>query len=572
VLLDPLGSWIMREGGFWLLAVCLVGACKIEENRSANASASATANYTPSRPGPSHDDDEDAGSATDAGHGASGPTRIHLDDGDLEGKLIAAGDVRAFLGIAYAKPPVGELRWKLPQPIDKWSGLRKVTDFGKRCAQLESKLAHAAASDAEDCLYLNVWAPTSLPKRGKLPVLVWIHGGGHANGSASEPVPDASSGLLYSGETLAQNKNAVVVTFNYRLGAFGFFANRDLAKEGSKSGNQGLWDQNAALHWVRDNIANFGGDPDRVAIFGQSSGAFDVCVHVASSQARDLFSSAIAQSGGCTTVQPARADAENRIQNIAKTLGCSDAVDVLSCLRGKSTQEVLSAANGGDDPFVPVVDADYLTDQPRTLFDAGKIAKVPFILGSNTDEGTLFTSSAEPIANEADFNAALQKNFPAYASQLCSLYSPSKFDVDNPYQAAFARLIGDATFVCTTADVAIRASQAGAPTYLYNFDIKTNASGLGATDGAELEYVFGTSPSFSDDQRAVSDRMQGYWVNLAAQGDPNSSDLRTWPKFGSSSDVRLNFALSTSEIDAFRSAECAFWRGVYDADFASASH
>jgi para-nitrobenzyl esterase len=563
----------MRAGGFLVLVGCLIGGCKIEANRTTAASASASANYSPSGPSSSsHDDDEDAG--TDAGHPASaGPTRVHVSSGDLEGSLVAGDDVRAFLGIPYAKPPVGELRWKPAQSVDKWSGVRKVKDFGKRCAQLESKLPHAAASDAEDCLYLNVWAPTSLPKHGALPVLVWIHGGGHANGSASEPVSDTNSGFLYSGETLAQRKNVVVVTINYRLGVFGFFAERDLGKEGSKSGNQGLWDQNAALHWVQDNIASFGGDPDRVAIFGQSSGAFDVCVHVASTQARDLFSSAIGQSGGCTTVQPARADVENQVQSLAKTLGCSDAVDVLSCLRGKSTKDVLTAAGScscGDNPFVPVVDADYLPDQPRVLFDAGKIAKVPYILGSNTDEGTLFTNNTV-IANEADFSAALQKSYPDYVSQLCSLYSPSKFDVDNPYQAAYARLVGDATLVCTTEDVAIRASHAGSPTYLYNFDIKANAGGLGAAHGAELGYVFGTGASLSDDQQKVSDRIQGYWTNLASQSDPSSSDLRTWPNFDAADDVRLNFALSTSVIDAFRSDECAFWRGVYDAAFASAS-
>lgn len=220
--------------------------------------------------------------------------QVEVSDGALAGKRD--GETYAFLGIPYAAPPVGELRFAAPAPVEAWEGARDATQFGKRCAQLESTTLQNAGSENEDCLYLNVWTPDLSPEKKK-PVMVWIHGGGNVNGSASEPLPFLNTGLFYSGRPLSETQDVVVVTFNYRLGALGFL--HDDALE--LPGNQGLRDQQTVLAWVRDNIAAFGGDAERVTIFGESAGSFDVCLHVASPASRGLFHRAISQSGGCTT-------------------------------------------------------------------------------------------------------------------------------------------------------------------------------------------------------------------------------------------------------------------------------
>ncbi|HSS01863.1 MAG TPA: carboxylesterase family protein, partial [Kofleriaceae bacterium] len=196
------------------------------------------------------------------------PTIVKLDKGSLQGTLV--GDSRQFLGIPYAKPPVGPLRWKAPEPADAWTDTFAAITFGKRCAQVANATLQNAASADEDCLYLNVWTPFPAPDRA-VPVMLWIHGGGNVNGSASEPVPFINSGVFYSGQFLAEQHGVVVVSINYRLGVFGFFAHPSLVAEGA-SGNQGLLDQRLAMQWVRDNIGRFGGDPSNVTIFGESAG------------------------------------------------------------------------------------------------------------------------------------------------------------------------------------------------------------------------------------------------------------------------------------------------------------
>jgi para-nitrobenzyl esterase len=504
------------------------------------------------------------------GNGDAGAirTQVTIDDGVLEGRIVN-GNIRSFLGIPYAKPPVGALRWAAPQKNDGWATIKDAGKFGPRCAQLESTVLQNAASNDEDCLYLNVWSP--LTAKSKLPVMVWIHGGGNVNGSASEPVPFVKSGFFYSGEFLAQ-RNVVVVSLNYRLGVFGFFGHPDLAKEGSPLGNQGLLDQQLALEWVKNNVAKFGGDPSNVTIFGESAGSQDVCLHVAAPKSRGLFHRAISESGGCTAHEQVAADAAELTTTLAAKVGCKGD-GVLACLRGKSVADLLAAVPTGTtvgQGFGPIVDGDFMPDQPRTLYDAGNIAKVPYILGSNTDEGTLFTVGQPQVASESELTAQLAKNFTPPPAEIEALYPlGATVDGGSPYTDVLARVFGDAVLICTTYDTAVRAAKAGSSVYMYNFDIPVDIPGLnlGATHGSELVYVFGTATNFTAETRKVSDRVQTYWTNFANTGDPNGTDVLAWPKFSQAANVRMNFGPESTIVTDFHANECAFWQKAYEAQF-----
>jgi len=504
------------------------------------------------------------------------PTRVVLADGEVHGSVKDTS--LQFLGIPYAKPPVGDLRWKAPQKPDKWTTPRQATTFGKRCAQATNPTLQNEPSADEDCLYLNVW--TASPAPVAAPVMVWIHGGGNVNGSASDPVPFLNTGLFYSGQFLAEGHGVVVVSLNYRLGVFGFFAHPDLVAEEGHSGNQGLQDQQLALQWVHDNIARFGGDPGNVTIFGESAGSFDVCMHVAAPSSAGLFHRAISESGGCTTRQPTRAEAEAIGSRFATDVGCTGA-GALACLRGKPVADLMTAvadlgtapATAADVAFALDVDGWFMPDQPRAIYDGGNTADVPYILGSNTDEGTLFLPATKPVT-EADYEAILAAEFGPDAVQAISdLYSMARFAASpSPATAALARVIGDARLVCPTFDTAQRMAGGGAHVYMYNFDIPVPAlisPTLGASHGSEITSVFGTSPTFSSDPagKAASDLIQRYWTSFAKAGDPNGSSDLKWPAFGAQN-VRINFAASGPTIVTdFRASECAFWQAGYAKQF-----
>jgi para-nitrobenzyl esterase len=501
-------------------------------------------------------------------------TSVTIGDGPLEGKYEAKA--HHFLGIPYAKPPLADLRWKLPVKPEKWTAARDATQFGKRCAQLASAVLMNPASMDEDCLYLNVWSPELKPAK-PLPVMFWIHGGGNQNGSASELVPYANEGYFYDGKNLAA-KGVVVVTFNYRLGAFGFFAHPSIATEaGGAAGNQGLYDQAAALQWVKDNIAKFGGDPGKVTIFGESAGSLDVCFHMASPKTRGLFHGAISESGGCTTKQKSVTDGQAESgMRLQAALSCNDA----ACLRGKTVADILNVPAGATAPaYTPVVEGanGFISDQPRTLFDSGNIAKVPYILGSNEDEGTLFTL-ATAVPDEAAFNAELMKAFPGSdPAPILAGYPQANFMTNGApdYKARLARIVGDARLVCTTSDSGYRASApaAGLPgVWMYNFNmpvvIESLMLSLGATHGTELAHVFGTSPAFTDAEKANSGHMMNYWTNFAKTGNPNGAGEPQWDKLTEANNVRINFAapMPTSVMN-FRATECALWRAGYAKQF-----
>lgn len=514
-------------------------------------------------------------------------TLIGLADGKVQGS--AEGGARRFAGIPYAKPPVGALRFKAPIENDPWTGIRDATDFGGRCAQPDS-LNTGPGTDNEDCLYLNVWSPDPAPSE-LLPVMVWIHGGGNQNGATSDLLPVAGGRLFYDGQSLAQNHGVVVVSMNYRLGVFGYLAHAALRAEGSPSGNQGLLDQQLALAWVRDNIAVFGGDPNNVTIFGESAGARNVCFHLTSPGSLGLFQRAIGESGDCTTpgaasISPGRIplldEAEAQTLAFAEAVGCGATADTLACLRQKPASELLvdapldgaapdpvpgGTAYAGGTPrweFRPIVDGAVVPAIPSELFAQGATAHIPYLLGTNTEEGALAHLTAPAVNTEADYLQALQRRFGAFSTRVAAAYPVSAFATPN---AALIRVTTDSRYACGVQDFAEKLSQQ-TDVYLYNFDLAYAIPGLeqlGPAHGAELTFVFG---SLGPDQwppgdERISDLMQGYWSRFARTSDPNGDGAPPWSTFSAALKNRLNIDLDPNSVDSFRAEQCALWSEYY---------
>ncbi len=318
------------------------------------------------------------------------PLKVKTEQGQVHGKLINNGEgdgkVKAFLGIPYAAPPVGDLRWKAPQPAAKWKGVRDATNFGAHCAQnhVFDDMIFQDSGPSEDCLYLNVYAPADASSKSALPVMFWIHGGGFSGGSGDEP--------RHNGDFLP-TKGVVLVTINYRLGVFGFLATPDLAKEaGGAAGNYGLLDMVAALQWVHDNIAKFGGDAGNVTIFGESAGSLAVSTLMAAQPARGLFEKAIGESGGALSVGARGTEEqqkqEEREQAWVESLSATNPAGTsLAELRAMPTDEILAAAaKKGGPGFPTVVDGRLLTEPVADTYAAGKQAHVPLLAGWNRDE------------------------------------------------------------------------------------------------------------------------------------------------------------------------------------------
>jgi para-nitrobenzyl esterase len=507
--------------------------------------------------------------------------RVKIAQGSLQGD-VQGGSVR-FLQIPYAAPPVGALRWKAPAPAPAWSGTRHMSAFSSACAQQMS--AQGKGSESEDCLYLNVWTPREKPKNAA--VMVWIHGGGNFAGGAGDLVPDPVAlgelPLFYDGQTLAAREGVVVVTLNYRLGPFGFFSHPALGSEGSPLGNQGLLDQQQALRWVKENIEAFGGDPGNVTIFGESAGSADVCYHVVSPTSRGLFHRAISESGGCT-VSPtgsrdeALSETAPKMQAFAAAAGCaSDAP--LACLRGLTPAQILShaeqpnpAGNFFAEPawrFSVVVDGDggFLPRTARDQFARGDVAKVPYILGSNADEGTLFTLTTS-VSDAATYMNYLTEAYGDLAPGIAAVYTAEKFGGD--YRAALARVVGDAGLGCGTHDTARRARAAGLPVFMYMFNVpwKVSFGILGAAHASEVSHVFGNPYRADATDERVSTEMTAYWASFARSGDPNHAGAAAmWPAFAPTADdrdMRLELASTIAPLADFRREECAFWRTVYE--------
>lgn len=457
---------------------------------------------------------------------------VGVTGGQVRGSLMTSGGAQ-FKGIPFAAPPVGDLRWRDPAPPQPWSGVREATAFGPPCAQNPHFIADAGTTSREDCLYLNVWN-SEWPATGRKPVMVWIPGGGNFAGAASQ------SG--YEGEALAR-RGVVVVTTNYRLGMFGFFAHPAISAESSRraSGNQGFLDQIQALIWVRDNIERFGGDPTNVTLFGESAGALDVSALMTSPLTRGLFRRVIAQSGAVLLMgEPdTLAQAEVRGTRAASKWGLSRSATVAE-LRKVPAADMLKSedlAEGLSPSLGLVVDGHVFAEPPAKVFAAGKQHTLPLMTGSNSAD----TMPDAPLPTDV-------------RGELRSLYGPLAARAQAHYTGEDAPLqwAVDSTFRCAAVTQLVWHVAAGQPGYQFQFSRVTPGRNTpGAIHASELNYVFGTlTPEavippgevrFDDTDALVSDVMQRYWTNFAKTGDPNGTGLPAWPRFDAPTRAYLEF-------------------------------
>lgn len=463
-------------------------------------------------------------------------SQVRVPNGVLEGVISADDKVRTFKGIPYAEPPVGPLRWKEPQPARSWSGVRRASEYGARCMQgpIYSDMIFHDDGPSEDCLYLNLWMPAH-PATDRLPVMVWIYGGGFNAASSSEPRQDGGN---------LSKQGVMVVSMNYRLGIFGFFAHPELAKESGRnaSGNYGLLDQVAALQWVHDNIAIFGGDPNNVTIFGQSAGSSSVSALVASPLAKGLFQRAIGESGAAMNLtHPLRSPAESEKADVRfaqDAFGTSS----LEKLRSKPATDVLQAAlKAKDIHFSMIVDGYFLPESPFAIYSAGRQAHVPLLAGWNADEGSAQAIFGDKEATAENFEAQVRSLFPGHAAEALQLY-PAKTDGQAKRAAqelSRDRGVGYAMWKW----LELQMSTGRAATFRYEFDrarpLPPGSKGPDLTPrayhSAEIEYVFSMLPHratpWPAEDRALARLMSAYWANFAKTGDPNGPGLPQWPAY-----------------------------------------
>ncbi len=457
---------------------------------------------------------------------------VRIPQGELTG--IAQGAADAFLGIPYAAPPVGRNRWRAPQPAPYWQGIRSAARFAASCWQPMSPSGVGPWTHeympqgrvSEDCLYLNVWTPYP-DVRHRLPVLVWIPGGGFIGGSGSADV--------YDGAKLATH-GIVVVTINYRVGLFGFFVTPALAAEAGREheppGNYGLQDMIAALQWVHRNIAAFGGDPDAITVGGQSAGAMAVHDLIVSPLATGLFRRAITQSGlPDTEPTPSLAQAEKAGEKFARAKARS-----LAALRARTPRELNSGPHVEQGPLLlPIADGVLLPAPPEALLTPGAFSDIPLIAGIDADEATAFSEG--PLVesmSQAAWKALLQKSFGARAARLASLY-PAQTGAQRARSAR--QLHRDLGLAALYAWSRAWTDHAHSPIYGYLFDHLEpgpHSRRWGIFHSSELSYVFGTLDAaperhFTAADRTLSADLMRYWVDFVKSGDPNGAGLPTWP-------------------------------------------
>jgi len=500
---------------------------------------------------------------------------VRLDSGPVSGAAGKDPAVSVFKGIPFAAPPVGNLRWSPPQPVAHWDSVRPSTEFGNMCMQAaagggrgngkgkaENAGPRIGPRISEDCLYLNVWTAAASPSEHR-PVMVWIHPGGYTSGSGSGPG--------YDGEALAK-KGVVLVTINYRLGIFGFFSHPDLTQESDRrgAGNFAFMDQKAALEWVQRNIAQFGGDPKRVTVFGNSAGASSISNLVASPQTKGLFQRAAAQSGAWLglSVNPMRtlAQAEETGVKTAESILGKGGAHSIAELRAKPADEVLRAGRGGG----PVIDGWFLPQDPAAIFAQGKQNDVPMLLGSNKDEGTFFLQTTTAQA----FTERERKRFGDAANAFLKVY-PAGTD-EEADASQFAAFRDELAWVMRNwANAQTKTGKS--KVYLYYFTHEPpsagpasgqNSRGSGATHGSEAQYVFQNllgSRQWTVTDRDVSLTMSSYWVNFALTGDPNGKGLPKWPAYDANKSNRPMVLGDKAEVGPEpNAAQIAFFQSWYD--------
>lgn len=481
---------------------------------------------------------------------------VETADGRVEGVVDTSG-VEIYKGIPYAAPPVGPRRWRPPQPVESWTGVRAADRFGPRCMQTRpfGDMIFRSEGMSEDCLYLNVWTPEPEPEAGR-PVLVYFYGGGFQAGDGSEP--------RYDGASIAR-EGIVVVTVNYRLGVFGFLAHPALTAEGpdGASGNYGLLDQQRALEWVQRNARAFGGDPRQVTIAGESAGSMSVSAHMAAPGSEGLFARAIGESGAFlgTSPLPSRDDAEANGRRFADQVGA----DSLRALRSLSSSRLLELAAKPDAPrFGPVVDGDFLPTPPAEVYAAGEQADVPLLVGWNSEESNYRALLGDRPPTPAVYAEVVRERFGDRADRILSLYEATTWQevIEAGTALASDRFIGYGTWAWSE-----RQRQTGAPVYRYFYThprppMKPGAGndvpGLagapdhpryvqpprGAVHSAEIEYALGNLDTndiyaWTPADRTVSRLLKGYFARFVTSGDPNGADAPEWPAAGTGEQARL---------------------------------
>jgi para-nitrobenzyl esterase len=491
------------------------------------------------------------------------------DGATSQGKLRGTIEdgIHAFKGIPYAAPPVGELRWRAPQPPIPWTGVRDATKFGSGCVATSLDASPQVLDGQEDCLTLNVWT-SSMKHSAAMPVMVFIHGGFFQFGSSADTWGGMPS---YDGAYIAAHQPVVVVTLNYRLGALGFLADAALAASDpdGRAGNYGLLDQIAALQWVHDNITAFGGDPTRVLVFGESAGGFSVCNLIASPLAQGLFSAAGIESGGCS-VEP-RADALAAGSRVEKALGCDTASDVAACLRSASATAVATAipAFTNNYEFMPNVDPGVLDGQPLSVIRNGNHNQVPVIVGTTSNEiaSIMFSYTSRPLATDAGYKAQLELDYgTTFGDTVYAEYPSAQYG--SPREA-YIQVHTDSEFTCPARRIArtlVAAQTAPVYRYVYTHVLDEGPyQSQGAAHTFDLIFIFHafdpvTFPNgASAAEQQFSDDLIAYWTRFAATGNPDGNGATSWPVYASAGDPYLAQDETFQAGSAFRPAQCNFW-------------
>ena len=480
--------------------------------------------------------------------------------GQLQG--IVDGNLVAFRGIPYAAPPIGDLRWRPPTPPPSWQGIRDASKFGNVCPQAGSG---GQMIGDEDCLTLNVFESTS-PGSWQQPVMVYFHGGGNDSGSAQQPPLDAPPLATHG---------VIVVTAQYRLGLLGFFANSLLTAEGEgSSGNYALWDQIAALKWVKNNISAFGGDPSRITIFGQSSGGYDIQALLVSPQTQGLFARAAMESsnpvagGGLKSL----ATLETSDEAFVSSLGCSTASDALACLRAVPAQTIINKQ--GISAFGPAIEPLVVPVDPNALLQQ-QGPPVPLLLGSNREESTYWLDSTQPLITPSVYTSDVEQQYNPFgsgvAAQVLALYPVSDYTTPN---FALIAVHSDYQITCQVRRSALAASGTQRPSvwlYLFTHQFENNETlnAMAAYHTAELFFVFGNlqvittesssinyAPSTSE--QALSEQLMDYWARFAANGNPNGAGAPQWPQYDATDEQLLQLDETVSPFAGYHAPQCNY--------------
>jgi len=470
---------------------------------------------------------------------------VQVTGGQIKGSTLSGG-ITTFKGVPFAQPPVGDLRWRDPEAVRPWSGVREATAFGAPCIQGgdEKKII-----GNEDCLTLNIWTPHlsfGSANAKPLPVMVWLYGGANVAGRTDVPLMDGAS---------FSSRGVVFVTVNFRVGVMGFFVHPGLDAESPHhtSGNYGLLDQLAALKWVRDNIAKFGGDPNRVTLFGQSSGGIDAAYLTASPLAKGLIHRSIQESGSPIHPINTRAESEEVALEFAKTLKApaSDAIKFLRTLSGADIQKAAVTTRRPDGALeFPVIDGYVLSKYPALIFEEGNELPIPMITGNNVRETPL-------NVDISTMKEAIARNFGSQAPKALEFYGIANGGSGNEdplYGKLINQMSADSKQRCGAVVEAIWRSSRGRTTYQYQFDPPAWGEAF-TRHSAEIPFVFGNLVShgsgngvFTEADKTTSKMIQQYWVNFATNGDPNGEGLPVWPKANPKNRPYLEFTLHDGPV------------------------